>query len=63
MNNAKRKTAALFGLKIAQYFLTDVLLERVIFTDITVVLELECSTLTEQFRNSILIQMFYFSVE
>lgn len=40
MNNAKKtpKTTALFALKIVRYFLTDVLLVRVIFTDITVVL-------------------------
>lgn len=60
----KKEATVLFVLKIALCFLTDVLLVRVIFTDITTVLDLEYSTLTEQFSNNVLLQMmFYFSVE
>lgn len=40
MNNGKKKKAtALFGLKIVQRFLTDVLLGRVVFTDTTLFLK------------------------
>ena len=61
MNNKKKPKLFLFDLKIFQHFITDVLLVRVIFTDInySAVLELKYSTLTEQLRNNILLQMLF----